>query len=159
MRNASLIGENTELVSTLQQLYGIFDISDLTGRPTELWENRNLKKWKPPEMLQHAFFPDVYLSRVLVNRRMLGPIERVYDEIVTKWPMEARRLHGLNQFAKCYCFGDGSVPNLHWYGAAWELSPLVASDVLSDVIKVFTRHGFTHAYLGDKKKLRVFEYW
>jgi len=142
----------------LQTLYGMFDL-DLCGRPTQVWENRNLKRFKPPEMLEHAFFPKVYLARVLVNRRMLGPIGRVYEEIAVRWNAQARAAHGLNQFFKCYCFGDGAAPNLFWYGGAWELSPAVGGDTLSEVVKIFTRHGFTHAFATDKRRPRVFEYW
>jgi hypothetical protein len=158
MNNASL-APVTEGVAELESLYGTFDI-DLCGLPTQGWQNRNLKRFKAPEMLQHAFFPQVYIARVLVNRRMLGPIERVYQEIVTRWPIEARKAYGLNQFVKCYCFGDGSGPNLFWYGAAWELSPLVNGEILGEVATIFRRHGFTHAYGSDKKlRARIFEYW
>jgi hypothetical protein len=44
---------------------------------------------------------------------------------------------------------------LHWYGAAWELSPQVSGDVLADVAKIFTRNGFTRS----EKRVRGFEYW
>lgn len=157
MRNASLLEVN-EQVLDMARLYGQFDVG-LDGRPTPQWEGRNLKRFKCPEMMQHAFFPQVYLAKVLVNRRLLGPLERVYSEIVVRWTPEARVAYGLNQFVKCYCFGDGAGPNLFWYGGAWELSTAVHGDVLSDVVKIFTRHGFTHAYVTDKKRLRTFEYW
>jgi hypothetical protein len=157
MRNASL-APVSEQVGELESLYGKFDIG-LEGRPTPVWENRNLKSLRLPEMLAHAFFPDVYLARVLVNRRVMGSLERVYIDICSTWNKEARSAYGLNKFVKCYCFGDGAGPNLFWYGAAWELSAEVHGEALSDVVKLFTRHGFTHGYTSDKKKLRTFEYW
>lgn len=157
MRNVSLLGV-TEQVAEMEAAYGTFDIG-LDGRPTPLWEGRNLKRLRFPVMMEHAFFPGVYLAKVRVNRRVFGPLERIYSEILARWTLEAQRAYGLDQFVKCYCFGDGLVPNLFWYGGAWELSTAVHGDVLSDVIKIFTRHGFTHAYTTDKKKLRTFEFW
>lgn len=148
----------SDAVPEMEQLYGRFDIG-LDGLPNTLWQSRNLKAWKPPEMFQMAFFPDVYLARIRVNRRIFGPLAQAYEEISARWTIEARRGHGLNQFVKCFCFGDGPGPSLFWYGAAWELSPQVGGEVLTDVVKIFTRHGFTHGYTGDKRKLRVLEYW
>lgn len=151
----------SDTVVEMEQLYGRFDIG-LDGLPNTLWQSRNLKLWKPPEMFQMTFFPDVYLARIRVNRRIFGPLAETYEEIAVRWTTEARRGHGLNQFVKCYCFGDGTQPNLHWYGAAWELSPQVGGEVLSEVVKIFTRHGFTHGYVSEKRnlsKLRTLEYW
>jgi hypothetical protein len=153
MRNASLAVVN-EQVGEMELLYDKFDIG-LDGRPTQIWENWNIKKVRLPEMLQHAFFPDIYLDKVEVNRRMAGAIERVYLDICAKWSMEERKAYGLNQFVKSYCFGDGSSPNLFWYGAAWELSPQVNGEALTEVVKIFQKQGFTH----DRKRLRIFEYW
>lgn len=145
-------------VRQMEELYGTFDIG-LDGSPNGLWQARNLKTWKPPEMFQCAFFPAVYLARVRVNRRIFAPLERAYTEIVERWTKEAREACGLNQFVKCYCFGDGAGPSLFWWGAAWELSPQLGGEPLSEALKVFTRNGFTHAYTTDKRKLRVLEYW
>jgi hypothetical protein len=153
MRNAELVQANDYIVQ-LEAVYGRFDIG-LDGLPTEQWENRNLKRLRLPEMLEHQFFSGVNLLRVQVNRRMMGALERVYLEIGKRWSLEARRAHGLNRFVKCYCFGDSSGPNLFWYGAAWELSPLVNGEVLDSVIDLFKQHGFKH----DRKRLRVLEYW
>lgn len=147
-----------EQVAEMQALYGVFDIG-LDGRPTALWEARNLKRWRSPEMFQLAFFPDVYVAKTVVNRRMLGPLALAYEEITARWTAEARAAYGLNQFVKCYLFGDGSAPSLHWYGAAWELSPQVGGEILSEVIKIFTRHGFTYCGTTDKKRIRTFEFW
>jgi hypothetical protein len=145
-------------IAAMELVYDKFDIG-LDGRPTLLWEARNLKKWKPPEMLQHAFFPDVYLARVLVNHRMMGSLSRVYHEIGVRWTAEARKAEGLNQFVKCYCFGEGFRPNLFWYGAAWRLSEQVSGEVLVEVTKVFSRYGFTCCGIADKRRLRDFEFW
>lgn len=149
----------SDKVREMQKVYGTFDL-DLQGRPNGSWEGRNIKIWHTGrEMLQHAFFPDIYLNRIRVHRAIWKPLGDVYKEIVTRWSPEYRRANGLDQFVKCYCFGDGTGPNLFWYGAAWELSPQVAGEVLTDVIKVFLRNGFTHAYTEDKRKLRTLEYW
>ena len=148
----------SDVVKEMEALYGTFDLG-LDGAPNALWESRNLKKFRPPEMLQHAFFPEMYIVKVRVNRRMFGPIALAYEEIAARWTLEARKAHGLNQFVKCYCFGDGSGPNLFWYGGAWELSPQLGGETLGEVVKIFTRHGFTHAYASDKRKIRTLEYW
>jgi hypothetical protein len=153
MRNAELAPVD-EHVSEMEALYGRFDLG-LEGRPTPVWENRNLKHLRLPEMLQHAFFPGVYLLKVVVNRRMVGPLERVYLDICARWGEGERRAYGLSQFVKCYCFGEGAAPNLFWYGAAWELSPQVNGEALSEAVRLFQKHGFTH----DRKRLRTFEYW
>lgn len=148
----------TDSVKQMEQLYGEFDIG-LDGSPNGLWQARNLKMWKPPQMLQSAFFPQVYLARIRVNRRIAGPLERAYLEIATRWTKEAQEAYGLNRFVKCYCFGDGHAPNLFWWGAAWELSQQLGGEPLAEVVKVFTRNGFTHAYTADKRKPRTLEYW
>jgi hypothetical protein len=147
-----------EAIPEMEKLYGRFDIG-LDGRPTMLWEARNLKKWRSPEMFQLAFFPDVYVTKTLVNRRIFGPLPLVYEEIMARWTTEARQAYGLNQFVKCYNFGDGNAPSLFWYGAAWRLSPQVGGEVLGEVIKIFTRHGFTYCGTTDKRRIRDFEYW
>lgn len=144
----------TDVVINMQAVYGPFDLG-LDGRPSRLWEGRNIKKFRPPEMMQHAFFPDVYLARIAVNRRILGALERVYQEIGACWTREARAAHGLNQYVKCYCFGEGSAPNLFWYGGAWELSVQVVGETLSKADEIFARHGFKR----NPKRLRTFEYW
>jgi hypothetical protein len=153
MRNVDLALAG-ERITELEALYGKFDIG-LEGRPTPTWEARNLKRLRLPEMLQHVFFPNVYLARVTVNRRMMGPIERVYLDICSGWTERERAAYGLNQFVKCYCFGDGNGPSLFWYGAAWELSGQVNGEILTEAIKLFQKQGFSH----DRKRLRTFEYW
>ena len=148
----------SDAVAQMEALYGTFDIG-LDGSPNMLWQARNLKQWRPPEMFQCAFFPDVYVARVRINRRLLGPLGRVYEEICTRWTREARIAHGLNQYVKCYAFGDGEIPNLVWWGAAWRLGAEVGGEVLGQVIEVFKRHGFTHAGASYKRRLRDFELW
>ena len=68
----------SDAVAEMEQLYGRFDIG-LDGQPNALWQARNLKVWKPPEMFQMAFFPDIYLARIRVNRRIFGPLALVYE--------------------------------------------------------------------------------
>lgn len=145
-------------VHEMEKLYGTFDIG-LDGRPTMLWESRNLKKWRSPEMFQLTFFPEAYIAKVWVNRRLFGPLAQTYEELTARWTTEVRRANGLNQFVKCYSFGDGDAPSLFWYGAAWRLSQQVPVQILDDVVKVFTRHGFTYCGATDKKRLRDFELW
>ena len=157
MRFASLAPVGSE-IEEMETLYGKFDLG-LDGQPTLLWQGRNLRKWRMPEMMQLAFFPDMYVAKVLVNRRVFGPLEQVYGEIMARWTREAREAHGLNQFVKCYCFGDGDRPNLFWYGAAWRLSPQVSGETLGEVIKVFTRNGFTYRGDTERRRLRDFELW
>lgn len=150
----------SDKVAEMQKLYGAFDLG-LDGLPNGSWEGRNIKRWQPPgrEMLQHAYFPQVYLSKIRVHRVIWKPLGDVYAEIVTRWSLEYRKANALDHFVKCYCFGDGAAPNLFWYGAAWELSPQLAGEPLAEAIKIFVRNGFSHAYTEDKRKLRTLEYW
>jgi hypothetical protein len=157
MRNVAL-APVTEEISEMELVYGKFDLQ-LDGRPTVQWEGRNLKLCRFDEPLRHAFFPEVFVYKVLVNRRMLAPLGVVLREINLRWNRKERDAHGLNQFVKCYCFGDGDRPSLHWLGAAWELSPQVGGEVLTEVVKLFTRRGFTHGGAGNKPRIRTFEYW
>jgi hypothetical protein len=82
----------------------------------------------------------------------------VFTEIADTFTPEARDAYGLNQFVRCYAFG-GTEPDLFWYGAAWELSPQVGGETLSEAIKIFQRHGWTYCWIKDKHRLRQFEYW
>jgi hypothetical protein len=148
----------TDRVAELRTLYGNFDLGP-DGRPPETWERKNLKSLRLERQLRSPWFPDFWFYRVLVNRRMVEPISAVLREINVRWTPEAQEAHGLNQFVKCYCFGDGLAPSLFWYGAAWRLSEQVGGETLSEVSKVFTRHGFTQVGLTDKRRVRDFEYW
>jgi hypothetical protein len=86
---------------------------------------------------------------------MKTALSTAFRELGLRWTREAKEAHGINQFAKCYCFGDGAKPNLHWYGAAWELSPALGGGELDDTIAIFIKAGFTY----DRKRLRTLEYW
>lgn len=142
----------------MESLYGKFDLQ-LDGKPTPLWERRNLKLHRLDEPLRHAFFPDVWVHKILVNRRVTAALGQVMREINVRWTREAREAYGLNQFLKCYCFGDGDRPNLFWYAGAWQLSQQVGGEVLLEVAKVFSRHGFTYCGASDKRRIREFEFW
>jgi hypothetical protein len=154
MRNATLEYGTDERAKNAQELYGAFDIG-LDAQPTPVWISRNLQHFRFPDTMQSAHFPDMWIRKTLVNRRMVGPLSNAFSEMVVRWTREARAVYGLNQFVRCYCFGDSGKPNLYWWGAAWDLSPKVNGEILSEVIDVFTRHGFTH----DRKRLRTFEFW
>jgi hypothetical protein len=157
MRNVSLAPVSDKVVE-MEKLYGPFEIG-FDGVPNTAWEGYHLRKLPLPESLQLAFFPAMWLRELRCNRRMLGALEGALLEVKKTWPLAAREAHGLNQFVKCYCFGDGDSPNLHWYGAAWQLSPKVGGEILTEAIKIFTRHGFTWMGQEDKKRIRSFEYW
>ena len=157
MRNVEL-APVTDRVMELRSLYGNFALGP-DGRPPETWERRNLKSLRLDQPLKSPWFPDFWFHRVLVNRRMQEAIAHVLREFNVRWTPEAQDAHGLNQFVKCYCFGDGNVPSLFWYGAAWRLSEQVGGETLSEAVKVFTKHGFTHAGANDKRRIRDFEFW
>jgi hypothetical protein len=156
LRGVELIG--LEQAQELQRLYGFFDLG-YDGLPTPGWAKRNLRFLRLPEGLRCAFFPTVWVRRVYVNRRMADAIEKVLLEICARFTPQFRSINGLDQFVKCYCFGDGSAPNLFWYGAAWRLSEQVGGPALEDARQIFVRHGFTHAWTTDKNRLRDFEFW
>jgi hypothetical protein len=157
MRHALLDPEVKE-ATHIQTLYGSIDFSN-EGRPKESWERRNLRTLRLDHPLKSPWFPDFWFHRIIVNRRIYDPLARVLGEINARWLPEARDAHGLSHFVKCYCFGDGEGPSLFWWGAAYRLSPAVGGEPLSEVIKIFTRHGFTHAGLSDKRRIRDFEFW
>lgn len=157
MRNVEL-APVTDRVQELQTLYGQFSLGP-DGRPPEAWERRNLKALRLERPLRSPWFPEFWYLRILVNRRMQEAIAGVLHEINVRWTPEAQAAHGLDQFVKCYCFGDGNHPSLFWYGAAWRLSEQVGGEPLHDVIKIFTKHGFTHAGQTDKRRIRDLEFW
>jgi hypothetical protein len=151
-------GQEVKNLEQITRLYGPFDMDVSTGRPTEQWEHRNLFKMRLPFGLKHLYFPDFWLRRVLINRRASDALLGVLDQMAAQWTVEALSVHGLDQFVRCYSFGAGE-PSLFWYGAAWELSPAVGGETLSEAIKIFARHGWSYCGLNDKKRLRQFEYW
>jgi hypothetical protein len=145
-------------LAEINQLYGLFDLDINTGRPTEQWERRNLFSLRLPFGLQSAWFPGFWLKRVQVNKRASEALAKVLAQMVEVWTPEALNAHGLNQFVRCYAFGS-KEPNLFWYGAGWELSPMVGGEPLAEAVKVFQRHGWTYCGLNDKKRIREFEFW
>jgi hypothetical protein len=153
MRNAA-IAPVSDAVKEAETLYGRFDLS-FEGLPRPAWIARNLMWYRFHGPMRHAFFPEIFIYKTLINRRMRGAIDAVFADFHQRWTKEAAQAHGIDQFVKCYCFGDGQAPNLFWYGAAWEISPQVVGAELDEVILAFKRAGFTH----DRKKLRTFEYW
>jgi hypothetical protein len=156
MRQVEL-NSKVEHLSEMTQLYGHFDL-DPFGRPTPQWEGRNLHSLRLPFPLQSAYFPGFWLKRVQVNRRAADALLKVLREIAENYTPEAREAHGLDQFVRCYSFGTKS-PDLFWYAAGWELSPQVGGDVLSDVLKIFQRHGWTYCWIRDKRRIREFEFF
>ena len=142
----------------MNELYGIFDLDVNTGRPTPQWEHRNLHSLRLPFALRSAFFPDFWVKRIQVNRRAAGALSSVLAELAATYTLESLSKNGLDQFIRCYAFGDSS-PSLFWFGAGWELSPQVPGETLTAVIKVFSRHGWTYAGLNDRSRTREFEFW
>jgi hypothetical protein len=150
--------QKVENLESITKLYGPFDLDIMTGRPTEQWERRNLRKLRLPFGLRHVHFPEFWLRRVLINKRASEALTGVLDQMAAQWTIEALSAHGLDQYVRCYAFGGGE-PNLFWYGAAWELSPAVGGEILGEVIRIFSRHGWTYCGLNDKRRLRQFEFW
>ena len=157
MRQVELISK-VEHLSEMNQLYGLFDLDINTGRPTDQWEGRNLHSLRLPFPLQSAYFPGFWLKRVQVNHRAAEALSRALVEMVEVWALEALVAHGLNQFVRCYAFGS-KEPSLFWYGAGWELSPMVGGESLSEAIRIFQRHGWTYCGHSDKRRIREFEFW
>jgi hypothetical protein len=153
------LNPKVEHLSEINTLYGLFDLDINTGRPTEVWERRNLFSLRLPFELQSAYFPGFWLKRVQVNRRASEALAKVFAEIDETFSPEARRAHGLDQFLRCYAFGSGKEPNLFWYGAGWELSPQVNGEALSKAVQIFQRHGWTYCWIRDKHRIREFEYF
>jgi hypothetical protein len=152
------MAEVSESVGEMERLYGRFDLG-LDGRPTPAWEARNLKMWRLPEMFELEFFPGVYITKVLINRKLFAHLPLVYEQIMARWNTEARKAHGLSRFSKCYAFGSGDLPTLFWYGGSWRLSQQVGGEVLGEVVKIFCAHGFTWCGATDKRRIRDFEMW
>ena len=157
MRQVELIPEVDHL-DQMNKLYGLFDLDINTGRPTLHWEGRNLKSLRLPFPLQSVYFPGFWLKRLLVNRRAVEALSKVLTQMAQDFTPEAIDAYALNRFVRCYDFG-GSEPDLFWYGAGWELSPQVGGESLSEVIKIFQRHGWTYCGLTNKRRIRDFEFW
>jgi hypothetical protein len=157
MRQVEL-NPKVEHLAEMTQLYGLFDLDINTGRPTPQWVARNLHSLRLPFPLQSVYFPGFWLKRVQVNRRAAEALLRVLQEMETIWTPEAREAYGLDQFVRCYAFG-GKQPDLFWFASGWELSPQVGGEVLSEVIKIFQKHGWTYCWIKDKHRIRELEYW
>ena len=152
------LNAKVEHLDDMNTLYGMFDLEVNTGRPTPQWEGRNLHSLRLPFPLRSAYFPEFWVRRVQVNRRAASALHNVFAELRATHTIESLAKTGLDQFVRCYCFGD-STPSLFWYGAAWELSPQVAGEELASAIKVFGRHGWTYCGLENRSRTREFEYW
>jgi hypothetical protein len=157
MRQVEL-NPRVEHLSEMNTLYGLFDLDVNSGRPTPQWEARNLHALRLPFPLQSAWFPGLWFKRLLVNRRAAEALLRVFQELAETYTSAAREAYGLDQFVRCYAFG-GKEPSLFWYGGGWELSPQVGGEVLSEVVKIFQRHGWTYCWIKDKHRIRELEYW
>ena len=147
-----------EHLDTMNELFGLFDLDVNTGRPTPQWEGRNLHSLRLPFPLRSAYFPDFWVKRIQVNRRAANALHNIFMELRSTHTIEALAKTGLDQFVRCYCFGD-SNPSLFWYGSAWELSPQVSGEELAGAIKVFGRHGWKYCGLENRSRTREFEYW
>lgn len=143
-----------EIAKKLEALYGPFGLGP-DGQPLETWKARNIRKVRLGVVFRHSAFPNCWLRFVPVNRRMVGAISGVYAEVAARWTIEAQKQHGISLFQKCYCFGDGDMPNLFWYGAAWALPMALKGETLREMVKIFVRHGFTPK--DDNE--RILEYW
>jgi hypothetical protein len=141
-------------IKQAEAVYGKFDLGP-DAMPNEWWLNRNTIWLQLREPMQSVWFADEWVRKVRMNRRMTVPFAKAEREIYERWTRPERHAHGLDQYVKCYCFLDGPGPNLHWWGAAWEVSPRVVGEVLTEVVAIFTRHGFKH----DRTRLRTFEFW
>jgi len=152
------LNAKVEHLDNMNTLYGLFDLDVNTGRPTPQWEGRNLHSLRLPFPLKSAYFPEFWVKRVQINRRAASALRNVFDEFAATYTIEALNKTGLDQFVRCYCFGDAN-PSLFWFGAAWELSPQVNGEVLAAAIKVFLRHGWTYCGSENRSRLREFEFW
>jgi hypothetical protein len=144
-------------ITSLEKLYTYFDLT-AAGFPTVQWEGRQLRDYSLKRRLRWFYAPEVYLSKIRVNRRMADPLAKILDEINERWDPKQAEKENLDVFTRCYCFGCESGPNPFWWAAGWRLSPLVTGIALEEVIKIFTRHGFTWAGATDKKLVRDLYY-
>lgn len=152
------LNPKVEHLVQMNTLYGPFDLDVNTGRPTPQWEGRNLHSLRLPFPLRSAYFPGFWVRRVQINRRAADALSNVLAELRAAYTIEALAKTGLDQFVRCYCFGD-SNPTLFWYGAAWELSPQVVGETLLDTVKIFSRHGWTYCGLENRARSREFEFF
>ena len=107
MRAVKLNGKVDHL-DQMNELYGPFDLEVNTGRPTPQWEGRNLHSLRLPFPLRSAYFPEFWVKRIQVNRRAADALSNVLFELAATHTIESLTKLGLNQFVRCYCFGDAS---------------------------------------------------
>jgi hypothetical protein len=144
-------------IETLEKLYCKFDIGS-TGYPMPQWEGRHINEMVLERPLRWCFAPEVWLKRLRLNRRMVSPMRGVFQEMWERWDPKSAEAEGLDQYVRCYAFGCDDRPNPFWWGAGYRLSRKVSGVALEEVIKIFTRHGFTWAGTSDKKNPRDFFY-
>lgn len=152
------LNPKVENLAEMTRLYGPFDLDVNSARPTPQWEGRNLHRLRLPFPMHSVHFPGFWVRRIPVNHRAADALHNVLSEFAATYTVEALAKNGLDRFVRCYCFGD-SNPSLFWYGAAWELSPIVQTEVLTDAIRVFGRHGWTYCGLDNRSRKLEFEYW
>jgi hypothetical protein len=148
-----------DAIEHLEKLYSKFDLAP-NGFPTVQWENRNLRDFALERRMRFYWAPEVYLSKIRVNRRLVDPLAAVLAEINRRWEPPQAEKENLDVFVRSYCFGGGEQngPNAHWWGAAWDLSPLLSGVALEEAIKIFTKAGFTWYGATSKNLLRHLEY-
>lgn len=152
------LNAKVEHLDQMNELYGPFDLDVNTGRPTPQWEGRNLHSLRLPFPLRSTYFPEFWVRRIQVNRRAADALHKVFSEFRATHTIESLAKTGLDQFVRCYCFGDAN-PSLFWYGAAWEVSHQVSGETLVAATKIFARHGWTYCGLENKTRTREFEFW
>ena len=155
--NNVIFSPTSDAIQTLERLYTKFDLS-ASGYPTTQWENRNIREYALEHRLRWYWAPDIYLTKIKVNRRMVDPLAHVLQEIFGTWDYRLVQEYNLDVFVRCYCFGCEDVPNPFWWGAGYRLSRLVSGVPLEETIKIFTRHGFSWVGATDKKAERDFHY-
>jgi hypothetical protein len=158
MNDVTFIPTN-DSIRALERVYSKFDLG-ANGLPTLAWENRNLRDYSLNRRLRYFYAPDVYLTKVRVNRQMVEPLNRVLSEIEARWDAKQAEKENLDIYVRSYCFGGGesSGPNAHWWGAAWDLSPLVSGVALEESIKIFLKNGFKWYGASNKALVRHLEY-
>ena len=155
--HAVTLTPTSEPIQTLEKIYTKFDLGP-SGYPTPQWEGRNLKEIILKFRLRWFWAQDMYITRLKVNRRMMGALSLVLDEINEKWDPKEKEREALDQYVRTYAFGCDSKPNPFWWGAAYRLSPRVTGVALEEVLKIFTRHGFTWAGATEKSLIRDLYY-
>jgi hypothetical protein len=158
MSMSTLLAPVSRDAAELERHFGAFDIG-MDGQPRPGWIGRTLVPLLLKTRLQHYYFPSVYLTRILVNRRMAPHLAQVLEQMEKRWNYQERENNGLNQFVKCYCFGDGLEPTPVWWGSAYYLSPKVSEATIKEVLRFFTKAGFSWGGTLEPKDIRRFDYY